>query len=145
MGYFAAQHAGGACLWLHLLSPVLGGTPGPWCRGGVGCLAAACVRHDEDPLPTSSNIAHFFWRFAFLDCAAWCGVGDLARTLLGLCKHHHATARVVAVRALANAGPNKNFHVYLLVESHNTGPRCCGIGPFLLLVGPTSSGIVCQP
>ena len=24
MGYFAAQHAGGACLWLHLLLPVGG-------------------------------------------------------------------------------------------------------------------------
>ena len=24
VGYFAAQHAGGACLWLHLLSPVRG-------------------------------------------------------------------------------------------------------------------------
>ena len=24
VGYFAAQHAGGACLWLHLLSPVKG-------------------------------------------------------------------------------------------------------------------------
>lgn len=71
VGYFAAQHAGGACLWLHLLSPVMGE-----CfegrAGRYSCYAKSRADRIRNPMPGPVPPDHAASRLATVRVCASC-------------------------------------------------------------------------